>query len=38
MIDFIKEKIVYKFRILELITIDQGSMFTGKEMKAFVED
>ena len=35
---FIKEHIIHKFGIPQTITTDQGIMFTGDEMKEFMED
>lgn len=37
-IDFVKENIIHRFGIPESITTDQGTMFTGSEMRAFAED
>ena len=37
-ISFIKEHIIHRFGIPQTITIDQGTMFTGDEMKEFMED
>ena len=34
-IQFIKEQIIYRFRILQSITTDQGTMFIGEEMNYF---
>ena len=35
MVDFVKEHIVYSFRIPQTITIDQGTMFTLDEFRDF---
>lgn len=37
-IEFIKEQTMHKFGILELITIDQGTMFTINEARTFTKD
>ncbi|XP_038679446.1 uncharacterized protein LOC119980723 [Tripterygium wilfordii] len=37
-VDFFKEQLMFRFGILETITTDQGIMFTGGEVKAFLED
>ena len=34
-IEFIQKHIIYKFRILETITNDQGSVFIGRKMQEF---
>lgn len=33
-----KENIIHKFGLSESIIIDQGTMFTGKEMKEFAKE
>ena len=33
MVDFVKEHIVYRFRIPQTITADQGTMFTSEELE-----
>jgi len=38
MIDFVKEHIVYRFGIPQMITIDQGTMFTSGEFDEFTID
>jgi transposase InsO family protein len=35
MIEFIKEHIIYRFRIPQSITTDQGKMFTSQEFEDF---
>jgi len=35
MIDFVKEHIVYRFGIPQMITTDQGTMFTSGEFDEF---
>ena len=35
MVDFVKEHIVYRFGIPQIITTDQGTMFTLEEFKDF---
>ena len=37
-ISFIKEHIIHRFGIPQTIITDQGTMFTGDEMKEFMED
>ena len=37
-ISFIKEHIIHRFGIPQTITMDQRTMFTGDEMKEFMED
>ena len=37
-ISFIKEHIIHRFGILQTITIDQGTIFNGDEIKEFIED
>ncbi|XP_050875347.1 uncharacterized protein LOC127078972 [Lathyrus oleraceus] len=37
-IKFIQKYIIYRFRILETITTDQGSVFTGWKMQEFATD
>ena len=37
-ISFIKEHIIHRFGIYQTITTDQGTMFTGDEIKEFMED
>ena len=37
-ISFIKEHIIHRFGIPQTITTDQGTMFTGDDMKEFMED
>jgi hypothetical protein len=37
-IDFIQKYIVYRFGILETVTTDQGSVFTGRKMEKFAKD
>lgn len=34
-IEFIQKHIIYRFSILETITIDQGSIFVGQKMQEF---
>ena len=34
-IDFITKYIIYRFRIIESITTNQGTIFTGEEIQAF---
>lgn len=34
-IEFIQKHIIYRFRILKTITVDQGSAFTGRKMQDF---
>jgi len=36
MIDFVKERIIYRFGIPQTITSDQGTMFTSREFDEFV--
>ena len=38
MIQFIKEKIIYRFGIPQSITTDQGTMFTEDGMTYFAKD
>ena len=35
MVDFVKEHIVYRFGIPQIITTDQGIMFTSEEFRDF---
>ena len=37
-IDFITKYIIYRFRIIESITTNQGTIFTGEEIQAFVQN
>lgn len=37
-IEFIQKYIIYRFRIPETITTDQGSVFTGRKMQKFATD
>ncbi|XP_075486370.1 uncharacterized protein LOC142525975 [Primulina tabacum] len=37
-IDFVKENIIHRFGIPESLTTDQGTMFTGLDMREFAED
>jgi transposase InsO family protein len=38
MVNFVKEHIVYRFRIPQSITTDQGIMFTSEEFRDFATD
>ena len=35
MVDFVREHIVYRFRISQTITSDEGTMFTSEEFRDF---
>ncbi|XP_050916398.1 uncharacterized protein LOC127131525 [Lathyrus oleraceus] len=37
-IEFILKHIIYRFGILETITVDQGSVFTGRKMQEFAKE
>lgn len=37
-IDFIQKHIIYRFGIPETITVNQGSMFTGRKMQEFASE
>lgn len=37
-IKFIKENIIYRFSLVESITIDQGTIFTREEIKTFAKE
>ncbi|XP_050909429.1 uncharacterized protein LOC127123233 [Lathyrus oleraceus] len=37
-IDFIQKHILYTFGILEIVTTDQGSVFTGRKMQEFAKE
>ena len=38
MIRFIERQIIYRFDILETITVDQGTVFIGDKVKSFVQE